>query len=579
MDKAEIKKRQRNERQRCLDDILKSTAPKKLIVAGAGTGKTFTFGQLLKKNVGGNNLAMTFIRKLVGDMGAELCDCAEIKTFHAYCKKILHERNGRVELIPYLTKIIEKDAEILEEGLNNFDTKFRTLDEKSSEVNFYLRRGDYYEVVGFDDSVYRLYKLLQKNLAILPSFSQIVIDEFQDFNPLEVAFIEELSKKGPILIVGDDDQAVYDGRSASPVHLRDLYKSGEFAVFELPFCSRCPEVIVNATNAVIKRAHVLGHLQGRISKRYECYIEAKEKDSIKYPKVIVARCSTAKVIPKYIEHEIAKIDANDIAESHNKGKEYPSVLIVGPKQYLREVEKQLRVKYPALSYTPSIDFEYGLIEAFEQLLNDEKSNLGWRILMEILLDRKEQKKILAASLQGSAMVNLLDQDFIATHLKAIEIIRAIRSKELLPPAAKKMLRSVVGHDFDSVIKYFNKSEKEALPEIDIIKPSILLTSFVGCKGLSAGHVFIIGANNGSIPKKADHIEDLEISQFVVALTRAKKQCHIVSNQWLISPKDPEGNWQQKFEKSCFVTWIPPELIEDRGDFKASDFKRIVLSKS
>ncbi|MCK9420536.1 MAG: ATP-dependent helicase [Nitrospirae bacterium] len=579
MDKTEIIKRQRNERQQCLDDILKSSAPKKLIVAGAGTGKTFTFGQLLKKKVGGNNLAMTFIRRLVGDMGAELCDCAEIKTFHAYCKKILHERNGSVELIPYLTKIIEKDSEILEEGLNNFDTKFRTLDEKSTEVDFYLRRGDYYEVVGFDDSVYRLYKLLQKNHAILPSFTQIVIDEFQDFNLLEVAFIEELRKKGPILIVGDDDQAVYDGRSASPVHLRDLYKSGEFTVFELPFCSRCPEVIVNTTNAVIKRAHVLGHLQGRINKRYECYIEAKEKDSIKYPKVIVSRCSTSKVIPKYIENEIAKIDADDIAESHKKGKEYPTVLIVGQRQYLREVEKKLRIKYPTLLYSPSIEVEYGLIEAYKQLLTNEKSNLGWRILMEIDLDRQEQKEILAASLKGSAMVDLLDPDYIATHLKAIGIIREIKNKEPLSPAAKKTLRSVVGQNFDSLINYFNKSEEETLPEVDIIKPSILLTSFVGCKGLSAGHVFIIGANNGSIPKNADCIEDLEISQFIVALTRARKQCHIVSNQWLISPKDSKGKWQQQYEKSYFVTWIPPELIEDRGDFKASDFKRIVLSKS
>src|SRR5262249_45184675 len=162
-----------------------------------------------------------------------------------YCKKVLHEQNGKVELVPFLTKIIERDAALLEEALESFDTKFRTLDEKSPEIQFYLNRGDYYEVVGFDDSVYRLYKELQSNPAILPAFDQILIDEFQDFNPLEVAFIDELTKKGNILIVGDDDQAVYDGRSSSPVHLRQLHNSGSYTRFDLPFCGRCPEVIVD----------------------------------------------------------------------------------------------------------------------------------------------------------------------------------------------------------------------------------------------------------------------------------------------------------------------------------------------
>lgn len=126
-------------------------------------------------------------------------------------------------------------------------------------------------MVGFDDSVYRLYTELKADLGILPPFEQILIDEFQDFNPLEVALIDELSKKGNILIVGDDDQAVYDGRSASPSFLRDLYRSGNFEVFELPFCSRCPEVIVNAINVLIKRAtrplpslDQLGHLPEKL---------------------------------------------------------------------------------------------------------------------------------------------------------------------------------------------------------------------------------------------------------------------------------------------------------------------------
>ena len=152
-----------------MEAILRSDAKKKLIIAGAGTGKTHTFSEVLKKRGDGTHLAMTFIRKLIADMESKLPN-AEVKTFHAYCKKILHAQNGKVEIAPFLTKIIQRDADLLEKDLANFNDKFQTLDETTEEIAFHLRRGDYYDAVGFDDSVYRLYKMLQENPDVLPSF-------------------------------------------------------------------------------------------------------------------------------------------------------------------------------------------------------------------------------------------------------------------------------------------------------------------------------------------------------------------------------------------------------------------------
>ena len=95
---------QKEKRKKYVEEILASENPFKLIVAGPGTGKTFTFGELLKKYTGKQNLALTFIRKLVADMEKDLAEYAEVKTFHAYCKKLLHEQNGEIPTCTILDK-------------------------------------------------------------------------------------------------------------------------------------------------------------------------------------------------------------------------------------------------------------------------------------------------------------------------------------------------------------------------------------------------------------------------------------------------------------------------------------------
>jgi superfamily I DNA/RNA helicase len=68
----------------------------------------------------------------------------------------------------------------------------------------------------------------------------------------------------------------------------------------------------------------------------------------------------------------------------------------------------------------------------------------------------------------------------------------------------------------------------------------------------------------------DEISDIKCCKFIVALTRTRKQCHIISNKWLISPKTHDGKWAEKFERSQFIEMIPSELIDDQGDKKSAD---------
>lgn len=571
MTKEEIIARQKEEKDKCIRKIIESSASKKIIVAGAGTGKTYTFKEILRHNSSGENIAMTFIRLLSNEMYNSLGNLAEVKTFHAYCKKVLHELNGRVDLFPILTQIIADDAKILGLNLSDFDNKFQMLDENSGELQFYLRRGNYYEAVSFNDAVYRLYKKLHNDASVIPTYNQILIDEFQDFNPLEVAFINELEKKGKILIVGDNDQDVYDSRGASSHYLREKFNSGSYEIFELPFCNRCPNVIVKATNSFILTAQTKGHLQGRIDKRYETFLELKDDDSTRFPTIITAQCTTGKTIPKYIDQVISNIETRDIEESWREGSEYPTVLIVGPKQHLTIIQNELINKYPQIKYKLPETVGSSIIDAYNILLDHYNHNFGWRLLIDFFLSEDEIAILIRSSENGKPLVELLSQSFLKQQNRVLDIIRIIRSGEGFTDVIRDELSKIVGEYTPTLIDNYTPKEKEEEPEPDKTQPSILLSSFVGCKGLSSSFTIIVGANNGSLPKNPRNILDVEISQFLVALTRTRKQCHIISNKWLIAPVLKNQRIPAS-RKTIFLEWIPSEFIQDKGDLKAKDIK-------
>jgi superfamily I DNA/RNA helicase len=84
------------------------------------------------------------------------------------------------------------------------------------------------------------------------------------------------------------------------------------------------------------------------------------------------------------------------------------------------------------------------------------------------------------------------------------------------------------------------------PEGGNAEPSVVCTSLVGAKGLSASYVFIVGFNNGHLPRDGANVTDEEVCCFLVALSRTRKACHLVSCQRF-------GNIQ--LEPSTFADWI------------------------
>src|SRR5258708_39463315 len=109
----------------------------------------------------------------------------------------------------------------------------------TDDLKFYLARSSYYDAVDFDDCVFRVYKALDNQRYEIDKYKLVLIDEYQDFNALEAGFIDLLGEKSPIVIAGDDDQALYSQlRPTSWHHIRSIYGGGHFEIFELPYCMR-----------------------------------------------------------------------------------------------------------------------------------------------------------------------------------------------------------------------------------------------------------------------------------------------------------------------------------------------------
>ncbi|MDD4875042.1 MAG: AAA family ATPase [Candidatus Pacebacteria bacterium] len=505
-----------SKRKDCLEAIINTAKDKKIIVAGPGTGKTHTFGELLKQlPAEGRAIVFTLINNLVFDLKKELSSIGnnniKATTFHGFCREMLHSKihfKPGFEYFPKLTKLICADADLLSSGFSkeDFDKSFANLDENKA-MEFYLERADYYNSASHNDAVFKIYNFLKENTEEIPEYEIAIADEYQDFNLLESSFINLLATKNKILIAGDDDQALYKFRFAEKKFIRDLRKNTDFQFFPLPFCSRCSPVLVDATNYFVKKAQMDGLLKERIPRDYLCYWPDKYIESINYPKIFVAHCSTAKTMNEFI---VARIQEIKQAESIDGTEKDIQFLIIGPESgyHINNLAVCLKEKLDGSIYEiqTAKEKEALTIDEGYSIIQRGNNNLGWRIVME--LDPIDgQADIINRSYEAKAgLEGLLPVEYIEKHQTSISGRAGIADENVC------------------------LSEDELPEENNNRKIKIRMTNFYGSKGLTALHVFVIGLNNRTFPKNPDNIKDDEICKFIVSLTRAKKSCTLVPNR-------------------------------------------------
>lgn len=306
-------------------------------------------------------------------------------------------------------------------------------------------------------------------------------------------------------------------------------------------------MVVDAVVATIDRAVKIGGLADRLDKPFRNFPPTKGPDSTSHPKAFDVRCTSFDYIKRYVAAKIREIPDKDIREAA-EGK-YPAALVIGPAPFLENLAEHLMSIYPDARFKPSDQLPVLALDGYRFLARDPRSNLGWRILLQLAKQSGWESALRTALTNQSPLVDELDEAFRDEHLAvATTLERAWR--ETLEEEERQALATrlmVPLEELDSVLGLTQvegplsdeegereslltlggdevspeESEKEAAPT-----PSILFTSLVGAKGLSGAHVFVLGCSNGRFPRKATPTDD-EICQFIVALSRTRKACHLV----------------------------------------------------
>ncbi|MFZ5662647.1 MAG: DNA helicase II [Pseudomonadota bacterium] len=121
----------------------------------------------------------------------------------------------------------------------------------------YQERCERAGLVDFAELLLRAHELLRDNPALLSHyrtrFRELLIDEFQDTNAIQYAFVRVLAgDTGRVFVVGDDDQAIYGWRGAKVENVqRFLRDFPGAATLRLEQNYRSTATILDAANAVI----------------------------------------------------------------------------------------------------------------------------------------------------------------------------------------------------------------------------------------------------------------------------------------------------------------------------------------
>jgi DNA helicase-2/ATP-dependent DNA helicase PcrA len=264
-------------------DAVIADEPRILMIAGAGSGKTHTLverlARLLTAGVMPSEiLALTFTRAAAEEMRERLevrlpgrrpsfWRDIQVSTFHAWAARTLRTYADRVGLVPHFSIYDEMDQEDLilyaaqEVGLapgpgqkkraGQLTSTRRLWQEEGVRKRYYglLREAHAVDYDGLERLLLALLRQEDVAESIRARRLHVLVDEAQDTSEGQQAIIDALNPRN-LFVVGDSAQSIYSFRGAHVAGFVGLGARAEWRTIELPTNYRSLPAIVDAASRV-----------------------------------------------------------------------------------------------------------------------------------------------------------------------------------------------------------------------------------------------------------------------------------------------------------------------------------------
>jgi len=294
-----------------------------LVLAGAGSGKTrvltHRIGWLIAAGLASpfSVLAVTFTNKASREMKNRIESLLEtpshglwVGTFHGLTHRLLKAHWQQAKL-PQNFQVMDSDDQLrlvkrIISEMNISDERIQPKQvqwfingqkDEGRRAEFVLTHGDWYEetvkdiyiryeelcqqggLVDFGELLLRAHELWLNDPSVLEHyqtrFTHVLVDEFQDINEIQYAWLKVLvGDKLSLTIVGDDDQSIYGWRGAKVENIQSFdvdFNGAEVIRLEQNY--RSTATILEAANAVIENN------QGRLGK--DLWTDGEKGDPIR----------------------------------------------------------------------------------------------------------------------------------------------------------------------------------------------------------------------------------------------------------------------------------------------------------